>query len=97
MWTTATIFLFPVVSLLLLTKRHLRNVSNRNKNLPPGPVGIPLLGYLPFLNVFNLGESFDKLSRKFGSGKKPNLLYSRYGVALRSLLHGIQYMSIEVK
>ena len=39
---------------------------NQNHRLPPGPVGIPVLGYLPFLNVFNLGQSFSDLSKRFG-------------------------------
>ena len=34
--------------------------------LPPGPVGVPLLGYLPFLDVLDLGGSFSRLSRKYG-------------------------------
>jgi len=39
---------------------------NQNQRLPPGPVGIPILGYLPFLNVFNLGQSFSDIADKFG-------------------------------
>ena len=64
---TTTVFLFIVVSVLLLAKELFYHVSRNNKNLPPGPVGVPLLGYLPFLNVFDLGDSFDKLSRRFGN------------------------------
>ena len=44
----------------------LRQQLQQNQCLPPGPVGIPILGYLPFLNVFQLGESFSKLGEKFG-------------------------------
>ena len=44
----------------------IRALSNQNQRLPPGPVGIPILGYLPFLNVFNLGQSFSDLGKKFG-------------------------------
>ena len=44
----------------------LKSVLKENKNLPPGPVGIPLLGYLPFMDVFHLGDSFAKIGRKFG-------------------------------
>ena len=39
---------------------------NHNQRLPPGPVGVPVLGYLPFLDVFHLGQSFSKLSKRFG-------------------------------
>ena len=45
----------------------LQQILHRNKRLPPGPIGIPLLGYLPFMNVYHLGESFAKLGRKFGN------------------------------
>ncbi|QQP31419.1 Cytochrome P450 CYP3029A1 [Caligus rogercresseyi] len=37
------------------------------KCLPPGPTGLPLIGYLPFLNPFSLGESFKRLANKYGS------------------------------
>ncbi|QQP31421.1 Cytochrome P450 CYP3029A1, partial [Caligus rogercresseyi] len=37
------------------------------KCLPPGPTGLPLIGYLPFLNPFSLGESFKRLAIKYGS------------------------------
>jgi len=33
----------------------------------PGPVGLPILGYLPFLDVMDLGSSFGRLSERFGS------------------------------
>jgi cytochrome P450 len=35
--------------------------------LPPGPVGLPILGYLPFMDVNDFGGSFTKLSKKFGA------------------------------
>jgi len=38
----------------------------RNRMLPPGPVGIPLLGYLPFLDVFHLGHSFSQVAKRYG-------------------------------
>ena len=45
----------------------LKKLLTDNKRLPPGPVGVPLLGYLPFMDVFHLGESFAKLGKKFGN------------------------------
>ncbi|GAA0184032.1 hypothetical protein LIER_31346 [Lithospermum erythrorhizon] len=34
--------------------------------LPPGPRGLPILGYLPFLSSNNLHHDFTKLATKFG-------------------------------
>ena len=51
-------------SLLFLIAINKR--SKTNKNLPPGPVGIPILGYLPFLDMFHLGKSFKEVGKKFG-------------------------------
>lgn len=36
------------------------------KNCPPGPIGFPLLGYLPFLNPDEPYISLTKLSKKYG-------------------------------
>ncbi len=44
----------------------IRLLLNWNQRLPPGPVGLPILGYLPFLNLFNLGKSFSDIGKKFG-------------------------------
>ncbi len=49
---------------LLMVALHRHGL--RSLHLPPGPVGVPILGYLPFLNVFHLGKSFSKLADKFG-------------------------------
>ena len=45
------LFTFCVLSIIWL-----RRVTKNNKRLPPGPVGIPLLGYLPFMDVFHTTE-----------------------------------------
>ena len=55
-------FIFSCLAILWL-----KRVARENKRLPPGPVGIPLLGYLPFMDVFHLGKSFAKLGEKFGN------------------------------
>ena len=44
----------------------LRRKTEQNAKLPPGPVGLPLLGYLPFMDVFHLGPAFKKIGDKFG-------------------------------
>lgn len=37
-----------------------------NNNLPPGPWGIPIFGYLPWLNPTRPYESLTILARKYG-------------------------------
>ena len=40
--------------------------SIRPGRFPPGPPSLPLLGYVPFLDVRNLARSFNRLSRRYG-------------------------------
>jgi len=40
--------------------------SGRPRGFPPGPFGLPLVGYLPFLDVRNVGRSFKRLAAKHG-------------------------------
>ena len=53
-----------VALLAIFTCIH--RVTVRDRKLPPGPVGLPVLGYLPFLDVFHLGQAFKKVGEKFG-------------------------------
>ena len=57
------ISLFVIIALMVAM---LHKESKTNQNLPPGPVGVPLLGYLPFLDVFHMGKSFKELGKRFG-------------------------------
>ncbi|CAN7943628.1 unnamed protein product, partial [Ixodes pacificus] len=43
----------------------LRQKFGKNQTLPPGPRGLPLLGYLPFLEK-NLHVKLRDLSREYG-------------------------------
>ena len=36
------------------------------KTIVSGPLGLPFLGYIPFLEVRNLGRSFKRLSKRYG-------------------------------
>lgn len=58
------LLIFTIV--LLLVRLILQKSSGGNKHpLPPGPRGVPILGFLPFLNSeFHL--TLTKLSDKFG-------------------------------
>ena len=40
--------------------------SIRPRNFPPGPVGLPLLGHIPFIDIKNVGRSCKKLGQKYG-------------------------------
>ena len=61
LWLFLFVFYFAL-TLHLASRRQ----ATKNSRLPPGPVGVPVLGYLPFLDVFHLGKSFSKLVDKFG-------------------------------
>nr|APH81371.1 cytochrome P450 CYP3029A1 [Tigriopus kingsejongensis] len=50
----------------LLGFAHLYKYSQKFRKMPPGPVGVPILGYLPFLDVNDLGGSFKRLAKKYG-------------------------------
>nr|AQM57053.1 cytochrome P450 CYP306A2 [Sogatella furcifera] len=61
---------FWTISLSLLSSWLLYHLITRIlswKDLPPGPWGLPVIGYLPWLDPEHPYESFTKLARKFGS------------------------------
>ena len=49
-----------------------KKMMSRNYHLPPGPRGLPLVGYLPFLGK-NLHQSFNELARIYGPIYKLNI------------------------
>ncbi|XP_076952414.1 cytochrome P450 76C1-like [Bidens hawaiensis] len=61
--TILTIF---VPTLVLLWYKHVVSSTKNGRNrLPPGPYGIPVFGYLPFLSS-NLHERFTEMAHKYG-------------------------------
>nr|XP_015925057.2 uncharacterized protein LOC107452943 [Parasteatoda tepidariorum] len=59
------IILFSLITLIALSYFN-KYVKSNNKKLPPGPSGIPLLGYLPFLGDLPF-KTFKQLSQKYGN------------------------------
>ena len=49
-----------------------------------GPIGLPLVGYLPFLDVTNIGRSFQRISKRYGDifsimvGTKPLVILNSW-------------------
>lgn len=62
---TPTMYLAIIAVVVILLIAILKS-SVRPPNFPPGPIGFPLVGYLPFLDVPNLGRSFQRISKRYG-------------------------------
>jgi len=59
---------YLTVTLVLLLSLILAwNALDRPKGIPPGPRGIPLLGYLPFFQMMSKTKLLAKLQKKYGS------------------------------
>ena len=61
--------LFKVViftSVVALTLKHIINRLLTWYKLPPGPIGVPILGYVPYLSKFPYLQ-FTELSKTYGS------------------------------
>jgi cytochrome P450 len=58
----------------------------RPKDFPPGPLSLPLLGSVLFLDVRNLGKSFKRLGNRYGDifsifiGTKPAVVLNSYPI-----------------
>lgn len=58
--------LISIVLLFIILNDFLHiNVKKFNKLRPPGPSGLPIVGYLPFLSKY-AHEDFVRLSEKYG-------------------------------
>nr|AKH03499.1 cytochrome P450 3029B1 [Paracyclopina nana] len=60
--------------------------SIRPRNFPPGPIGLPLVGHIPFIDAKNVGRSCKKLGKKYGDifsiflGTKPVVVLNSWPV-----------------
>lgn len=63
------IFVFSPMSLILslvIAAISTAYYSIRNRGLPPGPIGLPLLGYWPFMNNRNCHLKLNEMKEKYG-------------------------------
>ncbi|KAM0069830.1 putative cytochrome P450 [Helianthus debilis subsp. tardiflorus] len=60
-----TVLTVLVPSSLIYVWYKWRLSSSRKAHLPPGPYGLPVIGYLPFLSS-NLHEKFTEIAHKYG-------------------------------
>ena len=61
-------FIYIVILILLLFWHWWKNFATAPcKNFPPGPMGLPIIGYLPIVTEENLLAALDKIHDKFGS------------------------------
>nr|XP_039260152.1 cytochrome P450 2C21-like isoform X2 [Styela clava] len=57
------IAIFTIILICLLSMIYLR--KHKKKNLPPGPTGLPIIGYMPFLNK-NPALTYTELAKDYG-------------------------------
>lgn len=85
-----TPYLVAAAFVAILVLSILRS-SMRPANFPPGPLGLPIVGYLPFLDSRNVGRSFRLLSERYGSifsimvGTKPLVVLNSYKLIKEAL------------
>lgn len=59
--------MFWILSIILLGVLYITYRWHSNKNLPPGPWGVPIFGYLPWLNPTEPYKTLSKLTKRYGS------------------------------
>merc|ERR1712179_207394 len=73
-----------LVAVLVILVIYLVKSSLRPDKFPPGPVNLPIVGSLLYVDVRNLSKSFKKLSKKYGDifslyvGRKPVVVLNSY-------------------
>lgn len=58
--------MFWIIGVLILVAVHFGYQWHSNRNLPPGPWGVPILGYLPWLNPSQPYKTLTELAQKYG-------------------------------
>lgn len=56
----------PLILFLLLLVTYLIYKRSKNHKMPPGPWGLPILGYLPFLDAQAPYHTLSRLAKKYG-------------------------------
>ncbi len=62
----AALILLSALAVLAIIAVKIVQKIIQDKDLPPGPWGLPIVGYLPFLYGKQIAEVFGELGRKFG-------------------------------
>ena len=84
------LYVFALVCLLLLYWwKHF--ARKPHPKFPDGPIGLPILGYVPIFQAKNILEGLDKLHDKFGNVMSLNL-----GPSPRTVIIGDYFMLKEV-
>ncbi|XP_022168001.1 cytochrome P450 306a1-like [Myzus persicae] len=58
--------MFWIIGVILFGVLYAVHLWHSNRNLPPGPWGVPIFGYLPWLNPTKPYETFTALACKYG-------------------------------
>ncbi|XP_023756024.1 probable (S)-N-methylcoclaurine 3'-hydroxylase isozyme 2 [Lactuca sativa] len=83
-----TLLTISVPTLLLLWYKWISYYRKHIQLLPPGPYGLPVVGYLPFLGS-NLHESFAKTAHRYGS-----IFSLRLGSKLHVVVNSMELVKI---